>query len=234
LLRTLALAVRRPAVALGGLSLAVLHPGPLSGDRNEDSVIIRLTCGSVDVLLMGDSTTASEAAILGADLVPDVEVVKAGHHGSRTSSGLSFVNAARPEHVVFSAGLDSQFGHPHPDIVARYQEAGALVIRTDTSAGDDTKVMTSNCATYSFAGTVSGAQPTAAIPGTTPTRTAMVTATATPVPGGNCSPAYPTVCIPPAPPDLDCSDIPFRRFTVLAPDPHRFDGADNDGVGCES
>ncbi|MBI2776725.1 MAG: HNH endonuclease [Chloroflexi bacterium] len=48
-----------------------------------------------------------------------------------------------------------------------------------------------------------------------------------------CDPAYPTVCIAPAPPDLDCGDIPFRRFVVLAPDPHRFDG-DNDGVGCES
>ena len=48
-----------------------------------------------------------------------------------------------------------------------------------------------------------------------------------------CDPAYPTVCIPPPPPDLDCKDIPFRRFTVLPPDPHRFDG-DHDGVGCES
>jgi len=48
-----------------------------------------------------------------------------------------------------------------------------------------------------------------------------------------CDPAYPTVCIPPPPPDLDCNDIPFRRFTVLPPDPHRFDG-DHDGVGCES
>jgi len=48
-----------------------------------------------------------------------------------------------------------------------------------------------------------------------------------------CDPAYPTVCIPPPPPDLDCNDIPFRRFTVLPPDPHRFDG-DHDGIGCES
>jgi len=49
----------------------------------------------------------------------------------------------------------------------------------------------------------------------------------------NCDPSYPTVCIPPSPPDLDCGDIPYRNFTVLSPDPHRFDG-DNDGVGCES
>jgi endonuclease YncB( thermonuclease family) len=54
-----------------------------------------------------------------------------------------------------------------------------------------------------------------------------------PPPGPACDPSYPTVCIPPPPPDLDCGDIPFRRFTVLPPDPHRFDG-DGDGIGCES
>jgi micrococcal nuclease len=48
----------------------------------------------------------------------------------------------------------------------------------------------------------------------------------------NCDPSYPDVCIPPAPPDLNCGDIPHRRFRVLPPDPHRFDG-DSDGIGCE-
>lgn len=51
--------------------------------------------------------------------------------------------------------------------------------------------------------------------------------------GGNCDPSYPTVCIPPPPPDLDCKDIPYRRFRVLPPDPHHFDG-DHDGIGCET
>jgi hypothetical protein len=49
----------------------------------------------------------------------------------------------------------------------------------------------------------------------------------------NCDRAYPGVCIPPAPPDLDCKDISYRNFKVLSPDPHRFDG-DRDGIGCES
>ncbi len=48
-----------------------------------------------------------------------------------------------------------------------------------------------------------------------------------------CDPAYPGVCIPPSPPDLDCADVTFRRFRVLSPDPHRFD-LNHDGVGCES
>ncbi len=58
------------------------------------------------------------------------------------------------------------------------------------------------------------------------------TAAATPS-GTNCSPSYPGVCIPPAPPDLDCGDVPYKRFVVLAPDPHNFDG-NADGIGCIS
>jgi endonuclease YncB( thermonuclease family) len=49
---------------------------------------------------------------------------------------------------------------------------------------------------------------------------------------GRCDPAYPTVCIPPPPPDLDCKDIPYRNFKVLPPDPHGLD-RDGDGIGCE-
>lgn len=56
--------------------------------------------------------------------------------------------------------------------------------------------------------------------------------TTAPSNGGNCDPSYSDVCIPPSPPDLDCGEIPFRRFKVLPPDPHRFDG-NQDGVGCE-
>lgn len=60
--------------------------------------------------------------------------------------------------------------------------------------------------------------------------TATPTATAAP----NCHPSYPTVCIPPPPPDLNCDDVrPLTDFKVLPPDPHGFDG-DNDGIGCES
>jgi hypothetical protein len=56
---------------------------------------------------------------------------------------------------------------------------------------------------------------------------------ATLAPGGSCDPAYPTVCIPPPPPALDCGEIPYRNFKVLPPDPHHFDG-DKDGIGCET
>jgi len=49
---------------------------------------------------------------------------------------------------------------------------------------------------------------------------------------GNCDPSYPDVCIAPYPPDLDCKNVPYKKFKVLPPDPHHFDG-DKDGIGCE-
>jgi micrococcal nuclease len=68
---------------------------------------------------------------------------------------------------------------------------------------------------------------------TTSTTSSNTTTTTPP----NCAPSYPDVCIPPPPPDLDCSQIPYRNFrviyTVPQPDPHNFEG-DRDGIGCES
>lgn len=74
--------------------------------------------------------------------------------------------------------------------------------------------------------------PTATRVPPTPTPTTAPAPAAPPASRDGCDPSYPTVCIPPYPPDLDCKDIPYRRFKVVPPDPHRFDG-DHDGIGCE-
>lgn len=73
-------------------------------------------------------------------------------------------------------------------------------------------------------------QPTQAQPQPTQPPAAQPTQPPT---SGNCDPSYPGVCIPPPPPDLDCGDIPYRRFQVVGSDPHKFDG-DHNGIGCES
>ncbi len=52
-------------------------------------------------------------------------------------------------------------------------------------------------------------------------------------PAAECSPSYPTICLHPPPPDLDCDEIPHTDFPVLPPDEHHLD-ADKDGIGCES
>lgn len=67
-------------------------------------------------------------------------------------------------------------------------------------------------------------------PALTPTAASKPAATQPPA-TSRCDPSYPTVCIPPPPPDLDCSDVPYRNFAVRPPDPHRFD-LNHDGIGC--
>lgn len=72
------------------------------------------------------------------------------------------------------------------------------------------------------------------VPTSTPKPVVIVPKAATVAPpASNCDPSYPTVCIPPYPPDLDCGQISFKRFKVVPPDPHGFD-RDGDGIGCES
>lgn len=68
---------------------------------------------------------------------------------------------------------------------------------------------------------------------TSSTQSTTKSSTSSPPSSSNCDSSYPDFCIPPSPPDLDCKDIPQKRFTVLQPDPHKFDG-DKDGIGCES
>lgn len=77
-----------------------------------------------------------------------------------------------------------------------------------------------------------GPATTAATPPPATTAAPSAPPATAPADSTNCSPAYPGVCIPPPPPDLNCADVPHDNFQVIQPDPHRFDG-NGDGVGCE-
>jgi beta-lactamase superfamily II metal-dependent hydrolase len=135
---------------LGGLVIDVLHPGALSGESNDDSAVVQLICGTVGVLLTGDATVASEEEMLSAGVLGNMDVLKVGHHGSDTSSSQAFLDAVDPEYAVISAGLNSQYGHPHQDVVDRLTAIGAAIYHTDTTSGDDTLTMTSDCLTVAF------------------------------------------------------------------------------------
>ncbi|HSG01612.1 MAG TPA: hypothetical protein VLA20_10785, partial [Vicinamibacterales bacterium] len=96
-----------------------------------DSVVIRLRYGHAELLLTGDAGVEFESAWTApADLGP-LRVLKAGHHGSRSSSGAAFVTRYAPDIALVSAGQSNLFGHPHPDVLAQFEEAGAAVFRTD-------------------------------------------------------------------------------------------------------
>jgi len=133
---------------MDGLGIAVLNPtSQLTGDPNEDSVVFRLTCGEVSVMLVGDATSDSEASMLAAGLPLDSDVLKVGHHGSSTSTSAAFLAAVTPKDAVISVGAGNTYGHPAQETLDRLATAGATVYRTDLNG---TVVLTSDCDTYSI------------------------------------------------------------------------------------
>lgn len=102
------------------------------GDINDGSVVISVELGARRILMVGDTEAVAEQDLLQACAeCLDADVLKAGHHGSRSSTTDAFLTAVSPEHAVLSCGLHNHFGFPHPEVVARLVAAGVRVWRTD-------------------------------------------------------------------------------------------------------
>jgi len=107
------------------------HAQPERSDNNK-SCVLKIAQGSQSLLLTADAERIGELEMTErvADKLP-ATVLVAGHHGSKTSSIAEFVDAVRPQHVVFTMGWKNRFGHPHPSVVRRLAETGATLHRTD-------------------------------------------------------------------------------------------------------
>ena len=122
---------------VGEALLTVLNPpGPerpplASAGENDHSLVLRLDWRGVSFLLTGDLTAGGEEVLLDARAPLAVTVLKVGHHGSRSSTGVPLVNASRPVVAVISVGPRNPFRHPAPEVVQRLAESGARVYRTD-------------------------------------------------------------------------------------------------------
>ena len=119
----------------GGAELEVLAPSldyvPKDAPHNNDSLAFRVTFGRHSFLLSGDIERQVEAELLAEGLVRKTDVLKVPHHGSKTSSTATFLDLARPAFAVLSAGFENSYGHPHAEVLKRYQERQACVLRTD-------------------------------------------------------------------------------------------------------
>ena len=147
---TVVIAERGDTIPLGGLSVNVLHPSTLTGDSNVDSLVVEISCGSVNVLLTADAESPSETSMLSGGVLSEVDVLKIGHHGSQTSTSYPFLAAVSPEVGVISAGLTNSFGHPHQEVLDRLAAADVEVWLTDTTEAADTVTLISDCTTYSL------------------------------------------------------------------------------------
>ncbi len=117
---------------LGGeVFLTVLSPVDDYEDLNDYSVVCRLDSGETSFLFTGDAEKRVEQDLIrvGADLRADV--LKAGHHGSSTSSSEAFLDAVSPKIAAISCGEGNDYGHPHKEIMASFSQRNITVYRTD-------------------------------------------------------------------------------------------------------
>jgi competence protein ComEC len=98
--------------------------------RNNDSVVLRVEFGRRSLLFTGDIEKSGENALIAGGKQLKADVVKVPHHGSRSSSTLPFVSATKASIAVISVGQSSMFGHPHAEVVERWQANGAQVFTT--------------------------------------------------------------------------------------------------------
>ena len=131
----------------GGCYFTVLYLSDDDSDLNDTSIVVRGVYGDTSFLFMGDATGNAEATMLNKTI--DSDVLKVGHHGSRYSSTLDFLNKVTPEYAIVSVGVGNSYEHPHDEALTRLENIGAKVYRTDndgtilvTSDGENISVQT--------------------------------------------------------------------------------------------
>lgn len=116
-------------VEVGGMTLRLYAPLG-AGERNEEGLSILCSVGENDLLVTGDMTTDIEKRLVKYGALPQVEVLIAGHHGSKYATGELLLEAVRPERAVISVGYNT-YGHPTEEVLSRLEAVGAEVYRTD-------------------------------------------------------------------------------------------------------
>lgn len=131
---------------LGSASFTIVAPVKDYGnDLNNWSVGIRLTYGSNSFLMCGDAESQAESDMQERGMPLKADVLKAGHHGSSTSTSSGFLKAVSPSYVVIQCGKDNSYGHPHKETMEKLEKAGCQVLRTDeygtiTASSDGTQI----------------------------------------------------------------------------------------------
>jgi competence protein ComEC len=119
----------------GSVLFDILAPaaGGTPGEQphNNDSLAMLVTYGQRRFLLTGDLERAVEQRLVEGGTLPHIDVLKVGHHGSRTSTTLPWLDTLRPSVAIISAGRDNRYRHPHPQVLERLAARGIVTLRTD-------------------------------------------------------------------------------------------------------
>ena len=118
---------------LGSAECEIIAPYFVSQkEENDNSVVMRVDCFDSSFLLTGDSEEAVEKQMLQKDYEKlDVDILKVGHHGSRTSSSPEFIKAVSPEVSIIQLAKDNRYNHPHSETIEALENAKSQILRTD-------------------------------------------------------------------------------------------------------
>lgn len=118
---------------LDGVRFSLLHPDTAWAewrlDLNEDSVVLLVEFGAFRALFPGDAGVHAESRLAGR--IGKVDLLKVGHHGSRSASGEGLLAETAPRAAIISSGRGNRYGHPHPEVLERLSRHGIGVWRTD-------------------------------------------------------------------------------------------------------
>lgn len=127
---------RGDVISVGSINFLVLSPVAITNsDMNQNSVILRVTFGKTTILLMGDAGADTERDIIASGLPLKADILKVGHHGSKSASTPEFLSIVNPGVAIYSAGINNTYGHPAPEILAALSAVGATIYGTDQYSG---------------------------------------------------------------------------------------------------
>jgi len=127
---TTIIAEKAITITCDGMKIQI-YPAEFPGNSNEMSLCILFDTEKCDILITGDRNGFGERSLLRNHAVPDVDVLVAGHHGSKHSSCEQLLEAVRPEIVCISVGADNSYGHPAPELLERLKKYSCILYRTD-------------------------------------------------------------------------------------------------------
>lgn len=108
--------------------IIVLHP---EAENLNDSIVLRVVYNRIAIIFPGDVKAEGEQSMLEAGYILTADILKAGHHGSNTSTTAQFLDAVAPQVVIISCGKNNSYGHPHTEVLERCRERGIKIFRTD-------------------------------------------------------------------------------------------------------
>jgi len=114
-----------------GIGKITAFPGKREKADPQDSICILFQAKNYDILIMGDRDTGGEADLMDRHLLPLVDALVIGHHGSASATGMELLYQVKPETAIISVGKDNRYDHPRAEVIEKLHLFGCRILRTD-------------------------------------------------------------------------------------------------------